>query len=83
MSEWIKCSEKLPPFQVYVLGYYCGGNWHDRRSDPNRIVVKRVDTSDGDEYNNKGAGYTWKQFGPGSHFAHDVSHWQALPEPPK
>lgn len=30
MMEWIKCSDRLPPQGVYVIGHYNGGNWKDK-----------------------------------------------------
>jgi hypothetical protein len=85
--EWIPVSERLPPFNKYVLGYYCRGNWHDSRDDPNREVVMRIDTSmtDAGDPNNNNCGYKWSTFGPMRHFGADISHWceiPALKDPP-
>lgn len=41
--EWIKCSDRLPPPGVYVIGHYNGGNWKDRDDQfgCEIVVVKR------------------------------------------
>lgn len=79
MSAWISTSDRLPPFGQYVLGYYSGGNWSDN-DDPNRVVVKRIDSRDSDPTNpnNRMAGYEWRDFGPHHYFGHDISYWTPI-----
>lgn len=80
MNEWIKCGEKLPPPNKFVLGYYCGGNWHCRRDDPNRVVVMR------EKYQRHTMApweWQWTTFGPMQISAEDISHWMPLPSPPQ
>lgn len=81
MSNWKACKDELPPLDVYVLGYYSGGNHIDRRDDPNRVVVMRVRLGSR-ELNNQGADYRWNSFGAWMCYAHDISHWCELPSPP-
>ena len=81
MSEWIKCSERMPCIGVYVLTYYCGGNWKDSEDDPNRKVMKlRIRTDDlcpGESI------FNWTEFGAFGCTDRQVSHWMPLPSPPK
>lgn len=79
MSEWIACTDKLPPLNKYVLGYYCGGNWIDSRDDPNREVVMRIRWQ---RHTKAPWEWMWITFGPMRHGAGDISHWKPLPEPP-
>lgn len=81
--KWIKCSDRLPPVNKYVLGYYCGGNWHHSKDDPNREVVMRVIEDGTHNPNNRNAGYGWDTFGPKHHFAADISHWCEIPSAPE
>lgn len=37
----------------------------------------------GDEYGNNAASYAWNEWGPGSYFGQEVTHWFALPAPPE
>lgn len=84
-GPWIRCSEKLPPLNRYVLGYYVGDNWIDDLDDPNRIVVMRVKERHlpGANPNNLGAPYSWDAFGGETYFARDITHWARLPRRPR
>ena len=78
---WIKCSERMPPENQYVLVYYCGGNWHDRKDDPNRMVMKlrrrNVDMCGGE------TAFQWQEFGAFGCIQSLVSHWMPLPAAPE
>lgn len=67
MSEWIKCSERLPEEQIEVLVWYEGTGMV-----PGSIGIDHLAK---DRFEN-GAPLTWYLAGD------TVTHWMPLPEPP-
>jgi Protein of unknown function (DUF551) len=52
--------------------------------NPNYCGTKRSRVyCSGDEHGNNEVPYVWKEFGPGSFFGQDITHWMLLPAPPK
>ena len=78
----ISVEERLPEYNTYVLAYVPNRPWRDGH-DPKNVFFRVVKfcESYGYQPNNK-YNYMWDEFGPGSFFGQEVSHWMPLPEPP-
>lgn len=73
----------LPPLGKYVLIYTPSRPWSDP-GDPSKgflwkVAVRRALSDPAMQPNNRGASYMYKEFGPGSFWAHEVTRWEYLP----
>jgi hypothetical protein len=90
-SNWIKCSEQLPPPNKYVLIIINKDNWFDENDQEHiyyrvaKLVMEPVDIPPyliHDKGNNKKP-YFWKEFGNLCIFGQEVDYWMPLPSKPE
>ena len=91
-NKWIPTSKVLPQEGKYVLGRSNHGYWipkevkcavvrlvkgismEERKRTGNKTI--RV----GDQEGNNLVPYCWEEYGPGSFFGQDITHWCPIPE---
>jgi len=80
MSEWIKCSDRMPDFEHgYVLVACEGGNVDKTFYSVHRESHRRHGSSYSRKYLGKDSGF----FELSHKYGYKITHWQPLPEPPK
>lgn len=70
MGEWIKCSDRLPPVGLRVMGF-------EPHAEPEFVVVKLLDLPEW-----KGFSYADECLAEVCPSGALITHWQPLPEPP-
>ena len=78
MSNWIPCSESLPPFDQQVLAFRPDSNHLRRQKYVHVCLVYRTECTGYIGGNNKGLDYKWEEFGAMKHFGWEMTHWQPI-----
>ena len=82
MSNWIKCSERLPDFDAgYVLVACEGGNVDKSFFCKNREYLANLKTSG--SYSRKSKGKESGFFEISHSYGYKITHWMPLPEGPE
>lgn len=77
MSEWIKCSDRLPEDNSHVLISATGGNVDISFFSRNREFLKRY----GNGYSRSRLGKDSGYFEISHRYGYQVTHWQPRPAP--
>lgn len=81
MSEWISTADRLPEPNQQVLVWRIHDNW--KWHGGVQVHISTAFFTPAKVFGNNLAPYEWKEFGPGTYFGQDVSHWMPLPEAPE
>jgi len=85
--KWISVKDGLPEYGQAVVVRRCEDNWESTHTLADgsehkiwRWQAARFAKCSGHEPNNH-TDYKWVEFGPGTLFGQDVSHWCAITDP--
>ena len=83
MDKWISVHERLPAFNEHCLVYLdYNATWIE--NEAGRVRVSVAYRSKTQVCGNNPVPWHWCAFGPGTWFAHEVTHWMPVPKaPPK